>query len=410
MVSCNLDPLLEDQTQSFDKLYAVSENVEAIDFICKPDASGYLVVGNIKSPDNSDIILIDVGANGMQNNLHRINTISYDEAVSMELNPDDNTVWVMGHRRNDPSQPNVLQNVIFKTDLNGIPARASNLSPEDTISAEIKILNINDNSPIQLNDFLIIPPSLITVGQIRESASGNFNRITQIFDISSINFNDKNDSLVTLLSEKPTQKNYNNSRYLKIIRGNEASSVYEVLGQNFNENPNNGINGPSQNISWDIFTDIQSDASERIFIGTDENEEFGDILYHSNAKNYIGGNYIDTDTIFLITKDYTGSNNNQDQEIITLGGYGNKITSLTEDEDENIIMSTIEEGEINNISNIMKFSQAGDTIDNQSFKFLSTGLYEIKKIESEAGNILVILSQKRFENNSTAIGLMKIKF
>jgi hypothetical protein len=410
MVSCNLDPLEADQSSNFDKLYAVSENVEAIDFICKPDLSGYIIVGNIKSPDNSDIILINVGADGMQDTLRRIITPTYDEAVSIKINEDDNSVWILAHRKFDPSQPNVDQNILFKSDLNGIPIQATNRDAEDSLSAEFKILNISDNFPVQLNDFLIIPPNLITVGQIRESASGNYNRLTQIFDINSINFNDKNDSIVTLLSEKPTQKNYNNSRYLKIMRGHESTAVYEVLGQNFSENPNNEINGPSENINWDIFTEVESDASERIFIGSDRNEGFGDILYHSNGKIYIGGNYLDTDMLFLIAKDYTGTNNNTDQEIIEIDGYGNRIASLSEDDIGNIIMATVDEGEINNISNILKFSQAGDTIDNQSIKFRSTGLNEIIKIENEPGNVLVILSQKTFENNSTAIGLMKIKF
>jgi hypothetical protein len=127
MVSCNLDPLEADQSSNFDKLYAVSENVEAIDFICKPDLSGYIIVGNIKSPDNSDIILINVGADGMQDTLRRIITPTYDEAVSIKINEDDNSVWILAHRKFDPSQPNVDQNILFKSDLNGIPIQATNI-------------------------------------------------------------------------------------------------------------------------------------------------------------------------------------------------------------------------------------------------------------------------------------------
>ncbi|WP_296622677.1 hypothetical protein [Marivirga sp.] len=410
ITSCNLDPLPEDQLPSFDKLYAVSLNVEAVDFICKPNASGYIIVGNLKSTENSDIIIIDVGTDGMQRNLHRINTPTFDEAVSAKLYEDDNSVLILGHRKSDPSQANIGQNILIKSNLDGIPIRADNVNSEDTISAEFKILTINENNPVQLNDFLIIPPNLIAVGRIRESPTGASNRITQIFDITSASFNNKNDSLFDKIREKPDAIVYDNSRSLKIRKGNTPSVVYEVMGQNISENPNGEVNGVSLNISWDIYTNLESGASERIYIGTDTDEAFGDILFHSNGKNYIAGNYVNTDTVFLISKEYTGVNNNVGQKIYTTTEYGNKVSSLTEDDDGNIIMALIDETDINNNSLLLKFSQAGEPIEDQNLKFISTGLYNIKKIENEAGNILVILSQKTFENNSTAIGLMKIKF
>jgi len=410
LVGCNLDQLPEDQLPSFDKLYVVSENVEAVDFICKPDASGYIIAGNLKSAENSDIIIIDVGSDGMQKNLHQIKTPFFDEAVSIKLYQEDNSIVILSHRKSDISEPNVEQNLIIKADLNAIPFRADNTDPNDTVSAEFKILTTKSNTPIQLQDFIIKPPNLICVGNIRQSATGNFSKLTQIFDISSVDFNDKNDSIVEMTRQKPDSIPYNNSRNLKIMEGNAPSAVYEVIAQNISENPNYGINGPSQNINWDIYTDLESSASERIFIGTDKNEIFGDVLYHSNNKNYIAGNYLDSDTLFLISKEYIGINNNADQKITTIADYGNKVVSLTEDEEGNIIMATIEEGDANNVSHILKFSQSGQPIDDQDFVFNSTGLFNIKKIRNESGNILVVLSNKTFENNSTAIGLMKIKF
>ncbi|SMG18357.1 hypothetical protein SAMN05661096_01062 [Marivirga sericea] len=418
MASCNLEPLEEDQLPSFDKLYAVSENIEAIDFICKPDASGYIIVGNLTSSDNSnsDIIIIDVGANGIQQNFHRIYTPQHDEAVAIKLNENDNSVFILAHRKSDQSQDIIEQNLILKANLQGVPVRASNASIEDTVSAEIKVLTPeNNNQLIRLNDFLITPPNLICVGQIRLSPAGNYSRVTQIFNISSVDFNNSNDSTIIEFRQKPDQKNYSNSELFKITNGNVPSAVYEVIGQNISENPDGDGSEPSQNITWDAYTDLESSAGEPIFIGTDRDEKFGDILYHSNGKNYIAGNYENTDsaTLFLITKEYTGFNNNRGQNVYAFSNYGNEVMSLTEDSDGNIIMATKKENEMdnNNTSHLLKFSQSGVPIENQEFEFRGTGLDNVvRKIESEPGNILVILSQKTFDNNSTAIGLMKIKF
>jgi hypothetical protein len=416
MVSCNFEPLPEDQLPSFDKLYAVSENIEAIDFICKPDASGYLIVGNLRTSDNanSDIILIDVANDGLQENINRIYSEQFDEAVSIRLNEEDNSVYILAHRRSDQSDDNIEQNLILKSNLQGIPFRASNANPDDTVAAEFKVLlsENNDNS-IRLNDFLIAPPNLIGVGQIWQSPSGNYSRVTQIFNINSVDFTNSNDSTIVEIRQKPDNKNYSNSLLLKIKKGNVPSAVYEVIGQNTSENPDGEENGASQNITWDAYTDLESSAGEPIFIGTDKEEIFGDILYHSNGKNYIAGNYDNTDTVFLITKEYTGFNNNRGQNIYAFTEYGNEVTSLTEDSDGNIILATKEENEVanNNISHLLKFSQSGVPIEGENFEFKSSGFNNtVKKIESEPGNILVILSQKTFDNNSTAIGLMKIKF
>ncbi|WP_375578144.1 hypothetical protein ABWH96_14020 [Marivirga tractuosa] len=413
LVSCNLEPLPADQLPSFNKLYRVSEDIEAVDFICKPDQSGYIIIGNLKSNDDSDIIIIDVGIDGMQKNLYRVNTEEYDEAVSIKLNEDDNSALILAHRiRSNQIQDGIDQNIILKTNLDGIPFGGNNEIPEDSSSAIIKILKSeNENSIIQLHDFLISGQNIIGVGQIRETNNGNTSRVTQIFDVSSVDFNNTIDSTILAFRQKPDNPIYNNSKLIKIKEGNVPSAVYEVFGQNESENPDGEEREPSLNISWDAYTDLESSAGEPIFIGTDRNDVFGDILFHSNGKNYIAGNYENSDTIFIITKDYTGFNNNRGQEIYSLTGYGNQVTSLSEDSDGNIIMSTIVESEIQNTSHILKFSQSGQPIEGQDFEFKSTGLNNtVKKIESEPGNILVILSQKTFDNNSTAIGLMKIKF
>jgi len=408
--ACNFEALESEQLPSFDKLYAVSENVEAVDFICKPESTGYIVVGNLKSEENSDIIVINVANNGLQRSLYQITTDFYDEAVSVKFNEADNSVYILGNRRTDQSQVNVHQNILIKTNLDGIPARASNANIEDSLSAEIKTLGVNQNRIVQLNDFLILPPNIICVGNIRQSSSGNLNRYTQIFDLTAMDFNDKNDSIITAIRQKPDDIVFNNSTDFKIRKGNTPNRLYEVLGQNFSENPNGSVSGSSDNISWHIYSDLNSTASEIIYIGSDQNEEFGDILYHSNGKNYIAGNYIDNDSIFLISKDYNGKNNNEIQSIYSFSEFGNKITSLTEDGDGNIIISTIDEGSANHISYLLKFSQSGNQLEGQNFMFNSTGFYDIQKIVNEGGNSLVILSHKTFDNNSTAIGLMKINF
>jgi len=214
--------------------------------------------------------------------------------------------------------------------------------------------------------------------------------------------------------QKPEQNQiqFNNSRNLSVFKGNSINSIYTVYGQNFKENTAGEISGRSTNISWNIYTDIESNSSKPINIGTDNNEILGNILHHSNGKTYIGGNYTDTgqDSLFLITKEFRGEDSINYEKIYTLSEYGTKVSSLAEDIDNNIIVATVEEGTLNSISYLLKFSPSGVPIEDQEFEFLSTGFYNIRKIECEPNNIVVVLSQKTFENNSTAIGLMKIKF
>lgn len=411
---CQLDPLPQDELSSFNKLYAVSENVEAIDFICKPDQSGYVILGNFKSNENSDLFLIDVAPDGLQRSLNRINTPFYDEGVKLKIDEIDNSLIILGHRRTEASQANVHQNFLLKTNLDGVPIKAENALETDSIPAEIKIITDTQNTPYQLNDFIIIPPHLITVGNIRQSPTGVFNKITRIYDWTTFNFSDTSDVDILMTRQKPedSQIPYNNSNSLSVWKGNSLNAVYEVLGHSYRDNPAGERIEKSDNISWNIYTGIESSASEPLYIGTDNNEAFGDILYHSIRKTYIAGNYIveGQDSLFLITKEYTGNNNNSNQKIYSFKGYGTKVSSLVEDNDQNIIMATIEEGTLNNISYLLKFSPSGEPIEDQEFEFASSGFYNIKKIESEPNNVLVILSQKIFENNSTAIGLMKIKF
>ncbi|MGM0582226.1 MAG: hypothetical protein ACQETL_16220 [Bacteroidota bacterium] len=423
-ISCQLDPFPQDEISSFDKLYAVSENVEAIDFICKPDQSGYIILGNIKTNENSDIIIINVAPDGIQRNFNRINTPFFDEGVKLKINENDNSLVILGHRRTEASQANVQQNILIKTNMEGVPVRAENALAEDSISAEIKVITDDQNTPVQLNDMILLPPHLITVGQIRESPTGRFNKITRIYDWNSVNFSDTSDIDIQMIRQKPDVLNYNNdSKSIKVLEGNSDNAIYVVYGQINRQNQNGTPDAvDSENISWNIYTDIESSTSEPINdIGSDMDEKFGNVLHHSNGKTYIAGNYISEaqDSLFLITKEYTNENNFTDQKIFTFNGYGTIVSSLAEDEDENIIMATVEEGTLNNFSHLLKFSPSGDPIEVpdenkeleiQNIQFPSTGFYDIEKIKCEPNNVVVILSQKEFENNSTAIGLMKIKF
>src|SRR5690606_13176036 len=105
------------------------------------------------------------------------------------------------------------------------------------------------------------------------------------------------------------------------------------------------------------------------------------------------------DSLFIITKEFNGVNTNSKQTITSIPGFGNVINSMAEDSNGNIIIATRDRQDIIDSSYLLKFSQSGQPIENEDFKFLSTGLYNIKKIESESNNVLVILSQKTFENN-----------
>jgi hypothetical protein len=412
--SCQQELFEEENGESFDKVYALYQNVEAVDFICKPDGSGYVILGNIIIENNSDIFLIDVNANGMQKNIHFIKTPFYDQAIKLKINLEDNSLLALGHRRDDNTQTNIKQNILFTSDINGVPKRADNISEEDSVAAEIKIINENENNPIKLNDMLIMPPNLIFVGQINQSSSGLYNRITQIYDFNSIDFSDTTETNLQLRQQKPVENsiNWNNNQSLKIVTGNTSNAIYTVFGHNNRENIYGEVVGPSQNISWDIYTNLESSASLSTWIGTDQNEQLGDILIHSNGRTYISGYYSDAgnDSLFLITKEYREINSTFSETIYNFSGFGNITASLTEDEKGNIIMATVQEDELGSTGYLLKFSPRATSIESDKFKFESTGLYNIKKIESEPNNTVIVLSQKNFDNNSTAIGLMKIKF
>lgn len=416
--ACQLDPLPEDLKPGFNKLYAVSQNVEAIDFICKPDQSGYLILANIKTDDDSDIVLINVNESGIQTDFHRItNSGFYDEGVKMKL-LEQEAVLVLTHRKNSAQQENPEMNMLIKADLNGKPV---DVNESDTTDAEFKILQKNTSSEIiSFNDFLVIPNYLICVGSIRNSPTSNTSKVTEIFELNDINFNESSNDEIERVQQKPAVLNYSGSHYLKILPGNTPNEVYSVIGQENNENPEGTIQGPSLNITWEIYTDLLSTAPARPSLGSDKNDRFADYLRHStNEKNYFLGNYneANNDSIFLISKEYINSQQEKPQKILNFRkdttdtfGIGNIAASISEDSDGNIIVATLDEMESNTDAYLQKFSQEGNPIKNEKIEFKSTGFHNIKKIESEPNNVMVILSQKTFENNSTAIGLMKIKF
>lgn len=411
--SCQVDPLTEDASPSFDKIYALSENVEAIDFIAKPDNSGYIILGNFKNTENSDIFLIDVRPDGMQESLQRINTSFFDEGKSITIHPDQKSLLILGQRRGNGAQTPVTDNFLIKTDLKGVPVIADNSLKEDSVTAELKFLPKNSTyTTISFNDITTINSNLILVGHVTKENSTVTNKITQIYNLADFNFADTSDVQIKLKYQKPTILNFDNSKSMKIMPDNKNGHGYSVIGQSYNENPLGEIAGSSFNISWGFFTDAESSASALLYLGSDKNEVFGDALAHTNGKTYFGGHYTEdnNDSIFIITKEFNGVNTNSEQTIVSIAGFGSIINSMAEDSNGNIIIATRDKQDIIDISYLLKFSQSGQLIDNEDFKFLSTGLYNIKKIESEPNNVLVILSQKTFENNSTAIGLMKIKF
>ncbi|ADR20875.1 hypothetical protein MATR_14990 [Marivirga tractuosa] len=417
--ACQLEPLPEDMMPGFNKLYAVSENVEAIDFICKPDQSGYLILANIKTDDDSDIALINVNASGMQTDFHRItNADFYDEGVKMKLLGQEG-VLVLTHRKTSAQQENPAMNMLIKADLDGLPV---DVNQADSVAAEFKILQMNTSSEIiAFKDFLVIPNYLICVGSIRNSPTSNTSKVTEIFELSDIDFNQSSTEEIEKIQQKPAVLNYSGSYNLKILPGNNPDEVYAVIGQEINENPQETVQGPSLNIIWEIYTDLVSTAPARPSLGTDENDRFADYLRHStNEKDYFLGNYneANNDSVFLIRKEYINSQKEKSQQIFKYRRDTTNVSdvgrttaaSLAEDSDGNIVVATIEEKELSTYSYLQKFSQEGEALLNENIEFQSTGFYKIKKIECEPNNVVVILSQKEFENNSTAIGLMKIKF
>lgn len=415
LAACQLDPVFDDDIERFNKIYSVTQNVEAIDVVEKMDGSGYLILGHVKTTSDSDIILIDAGLDGMQRNYQRIDTDKYDEAVALRVYQEEQSIYILGNRREN-SNTGEYSNILIKASLDGNPIQVEN---DTTSYTEVKLLESVDNYSIKMNDFLINPPYLIFTGQINQSGSNVSNKFNQIYNIQSFNFNitaadDEVDKLhqipLSLSSLTP------NTRNLHIDKSDFPGAIYTVYGQA------DELTDQVAKPTWEIFTDLETQTGLNPDLKAETNLEYGFALNHSNKKAYFAGNIEGINSLFLISAEYTNTETSIARIELndSIKGDGQneflgspKVSSMLEDLDGNIIMAVYVEEQsnsTNSISYLLKFSPSKLQIEDQLIVFNSTGQNNIKKVILASDGSVLLLSQLNFENNSMAIGLTKIKF
>lgn len=422
LAACQLDPVFDDDIERFNKIYAVTQQVEAVDVVEKMDGTGYLIIGHVKTTTDSDLILIDAGLDGMQKNYQRIDTEFYDEAVALKIYEEEQSVYILGNRR-DNATSSQYSNILVKANLDG---NLIQLEINDTTtSTEVKLLESVDNYSIKMNDFLINPPFLIFTGQINQS--GISHKFNQIYNLQSFNFNiaaapgeeiEKLHQIPLSLSSLTS-----NTRNLHINKSDFPGSIYTVYGQADGLTDPGLVATPATPI-WEIFTALETQAGLNPDLKATEDLSYGFALKHSNKKTYFAGNLVGVSSLFLISAEYNNSETSTAQielnDSIKGDGLNDflgspRVSSMLEDKDGNIIMAVyveVEEQSItnNSISYLLKFSPSALQIEDQQIIFNSTGLNNIKKVIMANDGSILLLSQLIFENNSMAIGLTKIKF
>ncbi|MBK6266234.1 hypothetical protein JKA74_14405 [Marivirga sp. S37H4] len=428
LLSCKDDLLQEEAVPKFSKIYSSLEDIEAVDFIAKPDGSGYLILANNKNSTNtnSDIYLINTDNEGFQLSSFHIKTNTYDQGVTLKFG-NENDLYILGIRKETANNA-FSKSILLKANLEGEPVKAAN----DTTSsiAEIKTLAAESNQSITMNDFMIDAVGYIYfAGTIRRpQRNDKTNEIVQIYNLNNFNFEDTT-TRVMQFEEIPRNLNsivYNNTTANKIIQEQFTSYnyLYTTIGHEYTSSNQDSVAPPSYNIVRKIYKEMQSAVAEPTTIGNENDEQLGAILQDGYEGNlYLAGSYRNSnnDSLFLIRSTFNPIQPDQENPYFStnwfiFSGYGNNVVSMTRTNSGKIIMATTEyipENELEAAttnSYLLKFSEAGILIENEAFKLQNSKFYNIKKILSLNDNSVIILSSLEFENTSKSVGLVKIFF
>ncbi len=423
LFSCNDDLLLKENATVYSKIYSSLEDIEAVDFIPKPDGSGFLILANNKNTTNSNIYLISTDNEGYIDSTYHIKTEFYDQGKTLKSQGND--IYVLGNRREN-LEARISRALLLKAEANGKPVKASD--DTTTVIAEIKILAAKNTQSITMNDMLMDNGgSIYFAGAVQRLPNTVTNEIIQIYNLSEFNFQSSS-PYKGQIEEIPRNLNdisytYNNSRINRIIKENFSNykSTYTTIGHAVSSNATGNIAPPSENIVRKIYEENLSSAADVKFLGDERNENLGAILLHKNNNSlFVGGSYQDNDSLFLIRTTYDPLNIDNENPVFTqtrysFSGYGNKIVSMSQNYSGDIIMATTEnfdvtEGALPEKSYLLKFSEAGLPIESEVFTLQNSKYYNIKKILSQDDNSIMILSNLEFENTSKSVGLLKIYF
>ncbi|GAB3338301.1 hypothetical protein GCM10027429_23360 [Marivirga atlantica] len=410
--ACNQDYL--EEHENFSRLYKGPEAIEAIDFVRKPDGSGYLILGNsrriIDGTPNSNLIIFDVDKSGFTRNTNEIENDFIDNGKKLFIN--DNQVVVLGIRETDEQ----INTIVLATDLDG-----NSILNNDT--ASIRELKYESNGiSLIMEDLFIANGDVLLSGYIENSA-GATKKISRVYPLSTLlNFDI---DVVDHVNQFPiinSETAFDNSKATHILTSPNRSGIY-IVGQEYL-----GESNPSLNISIDQINDLRSSKPE---ISPSINYSGNQILTACTfgilpGDIYFGGKFEKTennapDSLFVIRGTYFENSTNDQLDIIAREprietDFGNELTDLIQLSNGEILAVTSvsdisNNEEVGRSSYILKYSFSADQSprDELSLEYLGNGFYDIKKIIEEDGK-LIILSQIEFGTGETAIELSKVLF
>jgi hypothetical protein len=416
IVGCS-DIYLDDANQdNFTKLYRANDDVEAVDFIIKPDKSGFLVLGNSKSivltEFSSNMIIYDINNQGYVKNTVELKTNDFDEGEKIYLN-DNNEVYLLGRRTKEKQQITI----IVKTDLN-----ANFLNYTDTANyEEVRELSFDENDNLisfVMNDIGILDQTLILAGYIEQN--GNKNALARTYSLNSLF-----DSLtipVNHINQVPLNSNinYDNSVFKNIGLSEYDNYPLCIYGQKINNDGEIDITHYLFNsisdfryISPNIYTPknqnlnayyINEVDGSIIFVGNNQNTELGDSIFIMRAA-YSPTLSSDSINYNILSIDY-------------LGGYGNEVIDIAQTTRGDILIASVSD-DVPNVEilsrtgDILKFSFLANAIPSSrlTLSIAGNGFQNIKKIRYDGdSNITYILSGVTLGTEETAIELSKVMF
>jgi len=407
---CEYDLL--NQERGFKRLLKGAEEIEAVDFIIKPDNEGYLVLGNSKVNGNlnSSIILFNLSSDGLVESTTQINTTFNDSGTKLYLT-DNNRVLILGQR---DKLTDGSYSILLSTDIEANPVLVND-------SAAIRELKYQDESlSLHFKDLMLIGNDLVLSGFLT-NASNNTNKITQVFDLNN----------VLNISEVAIPKNqipvesaieFDNSKSHNLLRQTGNDDIF-IIGERFLGN----IGNRSLNVSIDLIDNLNSGKPLTSPTLAAPGDQFlkASTLGNNEGEFFFGGisgsAINDPDSLFILSATYfkNATNDNADiaiRDLNILTTYGNNLTDIIQLSDGNVLVVTNEAGEIGSeeimrSSSILKFSffVAGNPASELELVYNGNGNYDIKKIMEE-NNQLVVLSTIAFGTGETAIEIAKIDF
>ncbi len=422
LLSCENDDGLASDVPSFSKLFYGTESLEANDFIEKED--GYLILATIYNNNSSAFYLINTDREGYVLDTIRVKSDTFntfDRGIALKQL--ENEVFILGiNSSTSTNEVNTnFKSLIFKVDLNGTPIKNNNDTSEG--KATIHVIENSDGYPMKMNDFIFSEDKIVLGGTIFNST--NTGEIVQIYNINA--FNGSNET-VPFEYEYPNQLKIDatNTTVLKVFEGNNGTGKFTTVGQNTISNDKDSPAPPSRNIVRKVYPNFDSPAPfvPRIYSPNQENlgdalkEPVSDTFFYAGSYGTSENNQL-TDDLFIIRDDFnptlqapTQDGTEKTNKNIT-EKFGNNVVSIAQNSLGNIYIATTNKIDNINIgpSYLFKLSSSVDLLTMEPTELKSSRFYNIKKIKiSQQDDKLLVLSSLEFENNASAVGLMKLNF